>query len=56
MNRVGTHHRSYDNIDGCILTVLLFNVYLKTNAKKIVGVNPAWENFDVGCFVDIVKH
>ena len=55
MNGIGTHHRSCNSIDGCILTVLLFNVYLKTNAKKTVGVNPTRENFDVGCFVDRVR-
>ena len=56
MNGVGTHHHSCDSIDGCILIVLLFNVYLKTNAKNTMGVNPAWENFVVGCFVDRAKH
>ena len=56
MNGLGTRHRYCDSIDGWILTVLLFNVYLKTNAKNIVGLNIAWENFAVGCFVDGVKH
>ena len=56
MNSVGTRDRSCDSIDGCIVTVLLFNVYLKKNAKNTVGINPAWENFVVGCFVDRLKH